>query len=355
VADVRQPSRRSLAVWAALVVLTAQTSLQASVILPVQLISLLALPPIRRRWRRRLSASAVVLVLVGVTGYAISTHNEGQGASVLNLTAIADSLDPFIGAGARYGFVAFGAAGVAALMLLRAVWQRSGDERRFSVTLLCTWMVVPYSILLAATLTVDPTLRARYLLACAPAMCMALALLLDRALSTAQRWSGVGRIGLLGLVVALFAGAAYGSLAWHTEHTTNRWDQVTTYVFDHAAPGDRLVAASDINRLYFEYERTQRTPRPQYPQPGFPSAAWGGFGTGDETYSPPTAAQLAAAEVGAQRLWVVIYDDGVVGAAMRPRLASLSPTFRLVQSRHFTLYIDVYLYQRVSAAGPGGA
>jgi hypothetical protein len=348
VAEVRCPTRRRLIAWIALVVIAAQTSLQAFVILPVHLIALLALPRSRRHWRRRLGVAAVGLVVVAPTAYSISGHNEGQSIATLNLGAIEDSLDPFIGHGARYGLAAFAVAGVAALVLLWTVWRTAWSEQRFAVTLLCAWMVAPFGFFLAASVVVVPTLLGRYVLLSAPAMCMAMALLLERLAGVDQRSTRAGRILSVGAVVALSAGAAYGSLAWHTDRKTDRWDQATAYVFDHGAPGDRLVVASDVNRLYFEYGRTQRTPSPEYPQPGFPAAPWGRYGTGEETYSSPTAAQFAPAVAGAQRLWVVIYNDHLAETVMRPRLASLAPAFRLVQLTHFPVNIDVFLYQRVS-------
>ena len=61
-----------------------------------------------------------------------------------------------------------------------------------------------------------------------------------------------------------------------------------------------------------------------------------------------TAAQLATAVAGARRVWVVIYDEPATVAVMPQRLAALAPTFRLVQSTDFRMYIHVLLYERVS-------
>ena len=344
VADVRRPRRSTLVGWVVLVALTAQFQLHTITVCLPHLAALGALAPGQRQWRRRIGALAVGLVIVAPVPVAISTHEEGQGLFSLRLGVFRDVLYTFTGRGGMPGIVAFVAGGAGVLAL---AWHARRAEpagwRRFGLVLLVGWIAVPFLVMLAGSLALQPTLIGRYLLFCVPAVVMALAILVDRLVVTRAR-----RPLALAAAALLVLGAARGSLSWHVDSHTEHWNEVAAYVFDHASADDRIVLANDSVRLFFEYERRRRTVAPAGPQPGYPVVPWGAYGTGDQRYESPSPDELAAAAAGPGRLWVVIGHKHVNTDVMTGRLSALGPGWRLVERRSFPVEIDVLVYERVA-------
>jgi hypothetical protein len=243
--------------------------------------------------------------------------------------------------------LAFGLAGL--FVSRRALRPRSaplsrGSERHADALIIAS-VALPFLMLLAASVVLHPTLVGRYLLFCVPALTIALAALIDRLVSVAgpRRVVAIGTAALLGLA------GVRGSLSWHVDSHTEQWNRATAYVFDHARADDRLVIANDSIRLFFEYERSRRSPLPVGPTPGFPSQPWGQYGTGNQRYESPTAEELAEAAAGAPRLWVVIGHDHTNTSIMTVREQQLAPAFKLLESHSFKGSIEVQLYERVTS------
>jgi hypothetical protein len=345
-AEVRNPRRSTLLAWMGFAVLTAQTSLHAFSIVAVHLVSLFGLPAHERRWLRRIGASIVGTGLTIPVVIAVSVHEEGQGLVSIRLDVFRDIIQTLGGHGGVPGALGFGVAAIGFLVLTRNAWVNGDLEQRFPLLLVGAWMTLPFVLLLLTSIVVQPSLNGRYLLFCVPGMAIALAVTLDRLVRLSSGLVGNRRFLLRSAAAGLAVTAAYGSVVWHFDRATEHWNEVTTYVFDNARSSDRLVVANDSIRLFFEYERTQRTRPPVGPQPGYPDANWGAFGTGDQSYLSPSAAQMSWAAARAERLWVVIGRDHVNTKGMDQRLAELSPEFRLVQVKDFPVNIQVYLYTR---------
>ena len=340
VADVRKPSRTALALWVTLVVAASSCQLHTVTIVLPHLASLFVLPAADRRWRRRIGGLAVAALVVVPIAIAVSSHEEGQGLFSIRLGVFRDVLYTFSGRGGVIGVVAYAAAVVALIGMVRRT-KGVSVERRFALVLLATWITLPFMLLLAGSF-VQPTLIGRYLLFCVPAMTFAMALLIGRLSEVTDSRRPLA----IAAILALGVGAASGSVNWHRDSRTERWDAVAGYVFDNARADDRLVVANDSVRLFFEYERTRRAATPAGPEPAYPADAWGTYETGDQRYRSPSDDELASIAAGPGRIWIVVGHKHVDTDAMAERMRTLEPAYHVVEHRAFAVNIDVYLYER---------
>jgi mannosyltransferase len=342
IAEVRRPRRWTLVIWCALVVLVAQLHMDAALVVTAHAVALFGLHPSQRRLRRRLVAIGVALVAVAPLPVIISGHEEGQSLFNLRPGVFRDVLYTFAGRGGVAGIIAVAVALLALLWTTRQSLVAGAGWRSFSLLLVVVLAGLPPLELLVASVVIQPTLIGRYLLPCIPAVCIGVAVVVRALVASGSRpimrWLAA---------IAIVAGAARGSVSWHVHSGTEPWNAVSAYVFDHAEPTDRLVLASDSIRLFFEYERSRRSPVPAGPRPAYPASPWGQFQTGDQTYKSPSAAELAAIADSSTRLWVVIGHKHADAAVMPARLAALSPRFRIVDRQVFPGSIEVLLYERV--------
>lgn len=351
VAEVRSPNRSALVWWVVLGVAGAQFHIYTFLVCAGHVASLLFVPVGERRLVRRLGALGIGVLAMSPVAYAISTHDEGQGLYKLDREAVFNVLNVFAGRAGMVGLAGFAAGGLYLLVMAvrprRAEITRALDlptVDRWPYALVAALVAVPALLLLAASLVSYPTFVGRYLLFSVPALIIGVAALIDRLLAVGGARRSLAIVGVAALTVTAVA----GTVTWRTAKTEN-WTGAATYVFAQAQPTDKIIVANDVVRLFFEYTRSQ-VPHNGGPQWAWPTPAWGGYGTGDHLYDSPTAPEMSAAATGAtDRLWVVVAREQPNTDVMPERLASLSPTFQLLDKRSYEGPIDVYLYQRVSS------
>ncbi len=243
------------------------------------------------------------LVAVGVLALPIAWFlaaggDQGQVDNAPALTPVR-----FVGAFARLvgngGPVLLGLAGVAVgFALWDAATRRRADgaltERTWATVLLGAWVAVPIATM-ALVSTVKPLFGARYFLLVAPGL-----ILLMAAGVWAVPWRRAG-VALLGLIVAvsLVATAFFYPRAAHDDFRA-----ATSYVLDHAEPGDAIVFQPWFTRVTFTVYADRSPERREALIPLDPDAPWGEWLLIDQ---PPelTAERAEALIEGHDRIWVL--------------------------------------------------
>lgn len=165
------------------------------------------------------------------------------------------------------------------------------------------WLAVPCVVVVGASYVV-PNFAGRYLLMAVPGLATIAAVGVTRVLRA--RWTA----SVLVVVVAL---ASLGIVHYYGSRKDDFRD-ATAFVLGHAHPGDEVAFVGDEGRIAFEYFTRHGEARRAGLVPAYPTAPWGGFGTGDEHVAVPTAAQAAAIAHSPARVWVFRYGvDGSTG------------------------------------------
>jgi hypothetical protein len=122
-------------------------------------------------------------------------------------------------------------------------------------------------------------------------------------------------------------------------------------VLKNASPGDVVVFADDQARIPFSYYARNSKELAQL-VPGFPAAAWGTWGTGDQKAVLPSSKYLSGIDAHNKRVWIVaaVTLPGVPGYPARG-LNQLYDRFDAALTRHqrastrpFQGQVDVFRY-----------
>jgi mannosyltransferase len=232
-----------------------------------------------------------------------------------------------------YGAAVVFGLGMVLAALVRRRW-RSVETWCWAMPL--AWFGVPPVLLMVASLVVDPIWVARYATWSVPAASILVGGALVR-LVRAPRMAGV-------LAVALVLVSVRGTLKWFDEPMREDYRSAAEALAAQAEPGDAVLFTPDETRIPAEYYLRRAGVVPDGGlEPGWPSASWGSWGTGDHRTVDIEAAQVDALAARAQRLWVMEYgDDGIND----PRLARLDDRFRVVSLRVYRGPIILIGYER---------
>jgi len=145
------------------------------------------------------------------------------------------------------------AIGIAALGAARV--QRSGEHTRdaWRYTLLFSWLVAPVVMVVTVSL-VKPLFVPRFLSFCLPALLLLVAVGISRLRPAVLSW---------GLFVAISVCSILGDIRYYQydfEMRRQDWRAVTSYIFDHAQPGDSIFFCEPAGEAPFSfYSRQQKS------------------------------------------------------------------------------------------------
>jgi mannosyltransferase len=149
------------------------------------------------------------------------------------------------------GIAAFGAARV------RRIVEHTGDAWGYS--LLFSWLVAPVVVVVTVSL-VKPIFVPRYLILCLPALLLLVSVGITRLRPAVLSW---------GLFVAISVCAIKGDIRYYQydfEMRRQDWRAVTSYVFDHAQPGDSIFfyhSGGEAPFAYYSWIQNSSSLRPK--------------------------------------------------------------------------------------------
>jgi mannosyltransferase len=179
---------------------------------------------------------------------------------------------PGVGTVVRFFFMMAGNDGVRLLMFDGAAlglalvggwhaWRKSGRSLdAWGYVLVFSWLFVPVGITLIGSL-VSPMFFGRFLIPCLPALILIVSAGISRLRPQALGW-------LLCLMVS--AASLWGANSYYRQDfdlDRENWRQATSFVLDHAQPGDDIFFYAGAGRIPFEYYRSLRNPAPPWPRP----------------------------------------------------------------------------------------
>jgi hypothetical protein len=202
------------------------------------------------------------------------------------------------------------------------------------------WFLVPIVIVMAASLAL-PLFVPRYLNPCLPALILIVAAGITRLRPTFLAWL----LGTAISIASLAGTASYYQKDFDVER--NDWPGATSYVFDHARPGDDAFFYLNLARIPFEFYRSQKQPPPEWPKALAAESSTG------LTYSDFVFTNLGESLQGTRtagdRVWLILlYDaapDGKPNVASDVARAVFGKGRRLVESQTFS-GITVLLFAR---------
>jgi mannosyltransferase len=222
-----------------------------------------------------------------------------------------------------------------------SIWRREGRTLQgWAFVLVFVWLFVPVLIVLAAS-EVQPLFVARYLNPCLPALVLIVA-------------AGITQLRpallacILGVAISLASVAAAASFYHHDlDADPGDWSGATSFIFDHAQPGDGVFFYGNLGRIPFEFYRSRRTPPPRWPEElQSPSGSNLDYRNFAVIY---LADALRDARPAGDRVWLVlVYDSGPDGGPNRSSKmirAFYGKGRRLVESLTFS-GVTVLLYAR---------
>jgi uncharacterized membrane protein len=191
------PSSGTVVLYAAVTAAAMYTHFFAALIVPAQLVSLLALPRSRVPWRWLLAGTALTTLLAAPIAMWVRTHDAGQLSwiSHTNWGSVRQLFAFLLGSGIRIPiFVALWYVALQHFLRLR----RKGDSG-WPYALVASWLLTPILLVLVASLH-RPVLAARFLLICLPAVVL---LGVEGSRLLRPRWLRWGSLALLaGLLLA---------------------------------------------------------------------------------------------------------------------------------------------------------
>ncbi len=221
-----------------------------------------------------------------------------------------------------------------------ALWRAKGRTlQTWSFALVWAWLLVPILILLAAS-EWRPLFVPRYLSPSLPAFLLLISAGIARLRPAVLAW-------ILGAIISV------GSIAGTTIYPMNfdlgrdDWRSATSFIFDHAQPGDGVFFFVNFGRIPFEYYKSIRHPSPEWPKS---LEATENAGVSDRDFQTKSLGELLTdARPAGDRVWLVmLYDtnrDGTPGFASIVCRAVFAKGRRLLEERHFA-EVTVLLYSR---------
>jgi mannosyltransferase len=285
----------------------------------------------RRHGRAVISAVAAVAVLAIPLMVLATARGSGQVAWVSRpkFADLEQVLEAVTGAGLQPSIRATpttfvllwltvaGLLAIAALIVRE--WRRHGaTAATFGPSLLLAWLVAPVVLTFLESLVATPLFLPRNLLYCEPAAAVLLA------------WGptrrGPGSMGIprahlaptlaLGAVAVLIALRAL-QLAPSYGVSPEDWQGATSFVVQHAQPGDCVAFYPSDGHMAFQYYLPSRLGgttdlRGLVPRSVLPAAPWSRVRTYVEKYSVPSSGALARLPARCARLWFVSSHQGRV-------------------------------------------
>ena len=280
-----------------------------------------------------------------VVPVAIFVFKTGAGPinwiQTVNLENIASFLLGFAGNGGWKLVLLDAFAGILAGLGAWKLWRKEGRTvKSWGYALAAAWFLAPIVIVLAASVAL-PLFVPRYLSPCLPALILIVAAGITRLRPTFLAW-------LLGAAISIASLAGTASYYQRDfDVGRNDWPGATSYVFDHAWPGDTAFFYLSFARVPFEFYRSQRQPPPEWPK------ALDGESSTGMTYRDFMFMNLGESLQGAgaagDRVWLILmYDtsaDGKPNMASDVTRAVFGKGRQLIESRNFS-GITVLLFAR---------
>jgi hypothetical protein len=345
VLDVERPRLLTLIGWAASIILLTYAFLIGVLLVLAHVASLWFLPAGRRLLRRRLIAAGVVIAAALPLYLLVSGHNEGQELAKFHAGVFRDVLYTVTGRAGIIGLVAAAVMGILGLRVTMRTWKAGRHSQEMWVqAMLLLWSVLPL-VLLSITSPVRTMVIGRYLLFCLPGMLLYGSIGLMDFFEGVGRWRGRVQLVRVVPIVLAFAAGLYGLLYWYSDGDREDWRGAARHVFAEARPDDRILFANDSVRLFFEYYQAREHPT-SLPEPVYPPAPWGEYGTGDQTYFSFDAADVAPVAADPRgRVWVVVgrRHDNVDGVddTLRPMVGP----YQVTEDQTFDGDVEVVLYE----------
>ncbi len=308
-------------------------------------VAVVGLPQLRPKLTAALAAHGGIAVLL--LPLALVVTAEGR-------SYIGNIAPPGAGTVVRAGYVTLGGStvlavaavavvGVAVVASLRA-WRGGRAEtavrERLGLLIAWSWLLVPPVAALAVSI-VKPIFTPRYFVLATPGLVLVLALGV-MALRPA-------RLAVAALVVVLGLSAAQVAIQ-ATDLTKEDWRGATAEVLARAQPGDGVifVAASGAKPFAYYLDRTAGVDAA--PDAIYPDVTWGSV----EPVHTPVLADALLAVGEHDRVWLVLSHDDRRQAAVDEVVRALHASHARAEARVFR-GVDVVLWQRAEAAGPGRA
>ena len=261
VKNLQEPSSANWGIYAAVCALATYSHFYAALLVPAHAISLLSWRRDEIPWRKLVCsflAFGVMVVPIAIFVLTIYVLKTGAPPKLWFPPLQPDSLLilglDFSGA---YGRMLLSldvlAIGIAALGAARV--QRSGEHTRdtWGYTLLFSWLVAPVVMVVTVSL-VKPLFVPRFLSFCLPALLLLVAVGISRLRPAVLSW---------GLFVAISVCSILGDIRYYQydfEMSHQDWRAATSYVFDHAQPGDSIFFCEPAGEAPFGfYSRQQKS------------------------------------------------------------------------------------------------
>ena len=265
--NLQEPSSAHWGIYAAVCAMATYSHFYAVLLVPAQAISLLSWRRDEIPWRKLVGsflAFGVMIVPVAVFVFAIYVLKTGAPPSLWFTPLQPDSLLLLgIDFSGVYGRLLLSlhvlAMGIAALGAARV--RRGGDQtsEAWGYTLLFSWLVAPVVMVVTVSL-VKPLFVPRFLSFCLPALLLLVAVGISRLRPAVLSW---------GLFVAISICSIMADIRYYQydfEMRRQDWRAVTSYVFEHAQPGDSIFfyhSGGEAPFAYYSWKQNSASLRPK--------------------------------------------------------------------------------------------
>ena len=265
--NLQEPSSTHWGIYAAVCAMATYSHFYAVLLVPAQAISLLSWRRDEIPWRKLVGsflAFGVMIVPVAVFVFAIYVLKTGAPPSLWFTPLQPDSLVLLgIDFSGVYGRLLLSlhvlAMGIAALGAARV--RRGGDQtsEAWGYTLLFSWLVAPVVMVVTVSL-VKPLFVPRFLSFCLPALLLLVAVGISRLRPAVLSW---------GLFVAISICSIVADIRYYQydfEMRRQDWRAVTSYVFEHAQPGDSIFfyhSGGEAPFAYYSWKQNSASLRPK--------------------------------------------------------------------------------------------
>ena len=265
--NLQEPSSAHWGIYAAVCAMATYSHFYAVLLVPAQAISLLSWRRDEIPWRKLVGsflAFGVMIVPIAVFVSAIYVLKTGAPPNLWFTPLQPDSLVLLgIDFSGVYGRLLLSlhvlAMGIAALGAARV--RRGGDQtsEAWGYTLLFSWLVAPVVMVVTVSL-VKPLFVPRFLSFCLPALLLLVAVGISRLRPAVLSW---------GLFVAISICSIMADIRYYQydfEMRRQDWRAVTSYVFEHAQPGDSIFfyhSGGEAPFAYYSWKQNSASLRPK--------------------------------------------------------------------------------------------
>lgn len=297
---VDAPSRGRWAAWVVVTALLAHAHFFGVLIIGAEVVAVLgrrALPTPRRALIK--GFAAIGLLLLPIVWFLASGGDKGQvdGAPPLSPVRFVGVFSRLVGNGGPVLLALVGAVIAVALFHgVRSIWVDRGvrTETQWAFLVCVAWVAVPVTMVAVLSLA-KPLFGARWLLLVAPALVL---------LASSGIWQirphRLGQVAL-GAIVAI---SVVSTAFFYPRDPHDDFRAATSYVLDHAEPGDAIVFQPWFTRVTFTVYADQSPERRDELVPLDPDAPWGDWLLIDQ---PPelTTERADTLLEGHDRVWVL--------------------------------------------------